>query len=225
LYADAIDALVSAGIWAKLDALYLFAAPDSSTALTNLKSSSFGITAVSAPDFTADRGFNSDDGTGYLDTGFNPTSGSPHFTQNSACVFAWNRTNPGSVAPADAIGYVSGAAGLRIYVNFSGQTYFACNSNSSSNESSPSTTIALFSVNRTDSSNSQLYRNGTDVDDFPETSSAPNNENIVFLKGESGIANSAWELSAGGIGSSLNSTEQGELYDALLPYLQAVGAV
>src|SRR4051812_5124572 len=57
LYNNLIRSLVQGGVWDKLDALYIFAAADQATALTNLRSSSFGATAVNSPTFTADSGF------------------------------------------------------------------------------------------------------------------------------------------------------------------------
>src|SRR6185436_3494667 len=70
-----IDTLVGAGVWAKADAIYVLKAPDSTTALTNLVSSSYTATTSGSPAFAADVGFNSASGK-YIDTNFNPTTAS-----------------------------------------------------------------------------------------------------------------------------------------------------
>ena len=51
-----IVSLKTAGVWAKLDVLYIFAAADQQSALLNWKSSNYTAT-YSFPGFTVDRGF------------------------------------------------------------------------------------------------------------------------------------------------------------------------
>jgi hypothetical protein len=88
-----IAALKTAGIWAKLDVLYILAAHDAQAARLNWKTpASFTATAVNTPTFTTDRGYNGNGSTSYLTTGFTPSTHATQMTQNSASVFAWNRT-------------------------------------------------------------------------------------------------------------------------------------
>src|SRR5690349_9234537 len=94
-YNKLIRDLISAGVWTTLDVLYIFATANSATALTNLKSSSFGGTASGSPTFSVNAGYTGTDAssTVYIDTGFNPSSGSPSFTQNSNHLSIWANTN------------------------------------------------------------------------------------------------------------------------------------
>ena len=88
-----IVALKDAGVWSKLDALYLFAAADSQAARQNWVQDLYNATAVSSPTFTADRGYNGDGSASYVDSGFNPTTAvTPKFVQNSAYFGLWSRT-------------------------------------------------------------------------------------------------------------------------------------
>src|SRR5262245_928924 len=91
-YAALIDALVSAGVWSLLDALYLYAAYDEATALTNLKSSSFGGTNTNSVSYTADQGYTGASSK-YIDLGYNPTTAGGNFAQNSACRGGWSLTS------------------------------------------------------------------------------------------------------------------------------------
>ena len=91
-YDAVIRALLAAGVWSKLDALYLLAAADAATALTNLKQSSYGLTAVNSPAFTADRGYTGNGTTQYLNPGFTPSTAGGKLVQNSASIFWWTCT-------------------------------------------------------------------------------------------------------------------------------------
>ena len=89
-----VKSLKAAGVWTKLDALYLFAAADAQAARRNWIQDLYNATAVSSPTFAADRGYTGDGAAAYLDTGFNPsTASSPKLTQNSAHASAWDRTS------------------------------------------------------------------------------------------------------------------------------------
>src|SRR5258706_6883060 len=100
-YDTLICGLVTDGIFSKLDVLYIFATQNTATAQLNLVSSSFSATLNGAPTFTTDRGYTgvAASTTVYIDTGFNPSSGTPNFIQNSAHVSVWCVTN----AAADVV--------------------------------------------------------------------------------------------------------------------------
>src|SRR5262245_58714994 len=84
-YTALIDGLVADGIWSKLDLLHIYATQDSTNALLNLISSSFTGITHGSPTFTADRGFTGVSGssTVYIDTQFNPNSGTRKYTLDS----------------------------------------------------------------------------------------------------------------------------------------------
>lgn len=79
--AKLIKALKGAGVWAKLDVFYVFAAETSQAALLNWKSTSYNATNSSAS-FTADRGYTRS-GTAHIATGYQMGNG-----QSSAASFS-----------------------------------------------------------------------------------------------------------------------------------------
>lgn len=96
-YDTMITGMVSDGTWTLLDALYIFATNNTTTAALNLVSTSFTITPHGTLTFTAGHGWAGDGSTGYLDTTFNPsTAPSPKFSPNSASIGVYDQTSPGS---------------------------------------------------------------------------------------------------------------------------------
>ena len=71
-----LTSLKSAGVWAKLDALYVLATDgDSDFATLNWKSpTTFQATKVSSPTFTTNVGFNGNGTSSYLELGIDPTN-------------------------------------------------------------------------------------------------------------------------------------------------------
>jgi hypothetical protein len=222
LYAACIDSIVSAGVWAKLDALYIFAANSQSNALTNIKQSSYGATAVNSPTFVTDRYFQGDGSTAYLDSNFNPTTASsPNFTQNSACNFGWvlnNATNANRV-----LGAVSGTANRLVPRSTTNNAQWEINQ-TTANTVSNSDSSGLFLLNRSGSAAARLYRNGSELQTSTAASTAPANSNFTAFRNASAY-NGTHQLAVWGFGASLDATEQSDLYNALLAYLQGVGAV
>lgn len=225
LYATMIDAIVTAGVWSKTDALYLFAAADAPTALVNLKSSSFTATATNSPTFTVDRGYAGNGTDSVVNTNFNPTTApSPNFTQNSAHMGAWVLTNRAG-ASAAVIGNASADAGCNIYPFFTDTAgYLRLNDNVEAEGFSSGGSNGFFLANRSSSSARQGYKNGVSLGAYAaNTSKSPINADIAVGRG--GITFSTDQVSAAILGGSLNATEQLALYNALLAYLQGVGAV
>jgi hypothetical protein len=96
-YAAMIDALVSGGVWSKLDCLWILAADIEANALVNLKSSSFSLVVTGTLTFSADSGFTSNGTAGnVLDTNYNPSTAGGNYTQNSACYGLWVATTGGA---------------------------------------------------------------------------------------------------------------------------------
>src|SRR5690242_20236125 len=73
LYNNLITTLVNSGTWAKLDALYLPAAADPTTAEANLVSGNYTLVPAAGMGFTPNVGF-FHIGAISIDTGFNPTT-------------------------------------------------------------------------------------------------------------------------------------------------------
>lgn len=223
-----ILALKNAGVWAKLDALYVMAAADAQAAQRNWVADAYNLTETNAPTFTADQGYTGDGAASYLDTGFNPTSASsPKYVRDSATIGFWSRTSAQS-GTASNNGRDMGAATLlgTECRNTTDQLRWAVNSTLGSigNLISASNTDGSghFLLNRSASNSIEAYRNGASLGTNSKASTGLPNSNIMIGKAVSNL--STRQFAAGHIGQSLNSTEAAAFYNALQTYMTAVGA-
>lgn len=96
-YDNLICGLNTDTTWARADAVYVFGAPDVTTAKLNLVSSSFGIvshgTNVDTTQFTASAGWTGNGTDVYLDTQFNPNTAGGNYTAATAGVVVYNLLN------------------------------------------------------------------------------------------------------------------------------------
>lgn len=215
-YRDLINGLVADNVWALLDALYILATADSTTALLNLVSTSFPLTVTGTPTFTADAGYSSGTpATNNLSTGFNPTTASsPKFTQNSASMFVWRLTaaaNTQSVINATTDSLINA-----IFPRYTDdKTYI--NLNSSSDDVTgiaTATGIGMTGATRVVSTGYDYYRDASVTRSRVNTSGASHNSNLRIMPGP--------ECAAAGIGGGLTATQYGNLYNRVHIYMQTI---
>ncbi|MCX5516250.1 hypothetical protein C3941_19865 [Kaistia algarum] len=218
-----LDALIvsmkAAGVWTKLDALYLLAAADSQAARLNIVQNAYNLSAVSSPTFVADRGYTGDGVASYLDTGFNPTTApSPKFTLNSAHLAIWSRTNLISGTLFDA---GNGNARINAGSNALNTMRAGLNDATLNNYGAVGVSTGHFALNRSASGALQGYRNGGSLASQTTASTALSNANILLLTNQTSY--STRQLPAAHFGQSLTATEIAAIYAALNVYLTAVG--
>ena len=209
-----IDGLVSDGVWAKLDCLYVLAQQNQSDALLNLIGTSYSLTGIAT--FSAYHGFSAFSATG-LPTGFNPvTAPTPNFTQNSASLGAWlysiSADNAGVIANADD--------STGVYPDYSGIFYIRITGSGSQNLGL-TPVKGFFTADRSSSTVVDAYLSGVKGSTASAASTAvPSN---TFAVGASpGFGPSLQILSAAFIGSSLGASGQLALYTRLNTYMTAV---
>ncbi len=223
-----IDALVgslkTAGVWAKLDALYLFAAADAQAARQNWVQDLYNATAVSSPTFTSDRGYTGDGAASYVDSNFNPsTAVAAKFVRDSAYFGFWSRT-AGQLS-ASAAGYFDGTNGVtRLARNLSNESSGRINQATPIGTSGGLVTdgSGLLGISRSGASANRLSRNGANQFVGTVASSALANGTLRF--GATGIGFSTLQFAAGLIGQDLSVSDELAAYTPILTYLQAVGA-
>lgn len=93
LITTAINTLVDAGVWDKLDSLQVYAAHSQQAGLIDWKRLGTSATITSSSVFTADVGFVGDSAN-YIDTKFTPSTDGTNYTLNSACFGLWMHTAP-----------------------------------------------------------------------------------------------------------------------------------
>lgn len=212
-----VGSLKTAGVWAKLDALYVLAAHDAQAARLNWTSSNYSLTANGTLTFTGDRGYASDGTTGYLAPGVAPNALSK-FTLNSAHVGVWSRT--------DAVGNNDIGAASTLALNTWSATGNSIrgviNEGTFETYGAVGSSLGHFTYNRPDGSTKQAYRNGILVTSGARAvTSVTGNPIEIFRFGGS---YSTRQLAATHFGGTLTADEHAALYAALLAFLQGVGA-
>ncbi len=224
-----VDSLVSAGIWGKLDALYILAAPDAQAARLNWIGTSYPLTAVNSPAFIADRGYTSDGSTSYLRTGYVPGVGT-QWQQNSASFGIY-------VGQNGRRGLAIGAMTVPDYRGSHISRYGAAEGNYCAlqlNELgfAPVTNYAAFldsglvAASRADAATVSRYKNGALVESGAGTSQAPPNLEFFLLALNSGtpLVNGTDRIAAAFMGGALSAPQMATLNTALHTYLSALGA-
>lgn len=224
-----ITSLKSAGIWAKLDALYLLAAHDAQAARVNWKNpGTFNLSVGGgSPTFTTDSNYSFDGVDDFLDTNFNPATAGGAYAQNSASFGVWSGTS--GQAFGSCAGWFDGTDGTTILTRSGSDTVgVRVNQASTAGSSGATDGRGLFVANRSGSTSMQVYRNGSSLtldQGLPTQASSALNSASFRLGSISASSFTAISLRAAVIGGSLNSTEQANLYSAMLAYLQHTGAV
>jgi hypothetical protein len=227
LYNTLVVDLKSAGVWEKLDALYILAAADAQAARRNLVQDAYNLTAAGAPTFTADRGYQGDASGAYLATGFTPSTAiSPRYIQNSASMGSWSRTNNTGINYCDIGVSAANAIIASVRPSAFGGPFTVASNCTSANLSTAATasSVGLSAWSRSGPSAVSLYRNGSlSLADTKSSGGVPNNA-ITLLSAGGAQQFSANQLSFAFIGGALTDTEQTTLYASLDTFRIAVGA-
>jgi hypothetical protein len=223
IYDTMITGLVYAGVWPKLDGLYILAAADAATARTNLIQSSFGASVVGSPAFAADAGYTGDNTVAsYLETSFDPTVGTPNFSLNSSSIFVWKNTDSGT----DIGGMAGRNASTYLYVTDGGSPNFAARS-TGGNELAYHNAIAsntgLFEATRTGSALSQSYVSAVPIISETTASYLTGVGTMKFLTSGLGDGSNS-QLAASGVGGALTGADSRNLNTCINQYLTGVGA-
>lgn len=212
-----IAALKTAGVWVKLDILYLLAAADAQAAQRNWIADANNLTEVSAPTFTTDRGYTGNGTSSYLDTGHTPGSG--HYALNDAHVSLWSLT-----AAQTATTVVANGSTVRASIvprNASDLLSYRLNDTTSGTVANASG-LGFFATNRAASGTKRAYKTGSLLGTNAIASTALPAASFRIL-GE-GTNFSSYQAASMSAGSNLTDAENLAFYNALHTYMQAVGA-
>lgn len=232
-YIKLINGLVRAGVWPKLDVLYMFATQDTTNALLNLVSASFAATANGSPTFTVDRGYNGTNGssTVYLDTGFNPSTAGGKYTQNDAHLSLYSNTNSAAASILELGLVTSAQTTTQIGCRFTSDlAFYRVNDNSTASAGVAVTTSNGFYCGvRTSSSASFGYKDAVDQGVSAVTSAALTNGNFPLLLQRTVPATltsgSARQLCMASFGGSLTPAEVSSFNTHLRAYLGSMGVL
>jgi hypothetical protein len=226
-----VGALKTAGVWTKLDALYVMAALDAQAAQRNWIADLYNLTAIASPTFTVDRGYQSDGVSSYLTTGFNPsTAPSPKFTQNSASFGFWSRTNLASVSAAE----MGNSNSVILPRNTTDQSLYRVN-NSGTASGTPASAVTdsreYFAALRAASGQERIRRNTASLNISVNTSTPIANSPFIVggrntdFAGGYALGNaSTRQIAMSFIGANLTDGESDSFYTASNTLLTAIGA-
>jgi hypothetical protein len=230
LYSTLIKDLKAAGVWTKLDSLYILAAADAQAARQNLVANAYNLTASGAPAFTADRGYAGDGSGAYLRTGFTPSTAGGKFSLNSASLGAWSRTNivetgTGLIGARTSATVETSQVAAR---STSDLINFGVNQGALRTLANTEPTTGENAVTRLSAAGPSLYRNGVLVSTTVNASTALTPHEIYILAvntaGTPG-GHTTKQLCSAFIAGGLTDAEVLSLYAIRNTYLTAVGAV
>lgn len=225
-YDDLINALLTAGVWSRLDGFWVYAATDGGTSLLNLVSPNFRATSnvtAGRPHFTRDKGWIGTGINANIHTGFRPLTSEGHFAQNDACMFCWNLTATPSRQMVMGITDLDPAHSnlherVCVWPELDGKTSFALNSSASDTVKLQPDSSGFWLVNRAAANAVTLDHNGAQV----AATSTPS----AAYKGGPFIAPwGAQQVTLCGIGGALTGEQCATLHQACQTYLHAIGAI
>jgi hypothetical protein len=171
------------GNWQLIDCFWLFAQSNQANSRLCIKRpSATACTEVNSPSWTAYRGFTGNGTTSYLNSNYNETTNGVNFTQNSASIFVYSRTNENAATTAE-IGH-SDATNKTFLVCRSTANQISIPINMSGGAGSPALSntdgSGLFQLSRTASNLSTCYRNGTSLGTSAQVSNGIVNNNMYI---------------------------------------------
>jgi hypothetical protein len=218
-----ILALVDAGVWDKLDCLYVFAAHTQQAALLNWKNpGTFDATIEGTPTFTTDEGFTGNGSDALIDSNFNPTTASsPNISQDDACrfarVLAAGSDSVAAIWGSDVVGSQN-----RMLLD---STAFSLRIHTGGTAVTGTGGAGFWLARRSGAASQEVFLDNSAAGSNTTASSGMPNGNLTDLWSEGGANFHAGQIASSGVGASLSDAQRTALYNAELAYMQAVGAV
>ncbi len=220
------DSLNTALLSDYFDRIWILANETEESALQSLVNvSADDAVNISGTAFAVDRGYTGDGVADYIDTKFNPSTDAIVFTQNSASLGFYSRTDVNNdratTGQSDGTSYVS------LHPRSIGSFYFNLNSNATADGNVVASSLGLFSGVRNSSFITVSYWNDTGFSDFSSGSLSPpnidlpigcRNNNSVYERFDSR------QYAFGFFGKGLTSDEMAKVFNMIEWYLDAIGA-
>jgi hypothetical protein len=204
--------LKSAGIWSGMKAIYPMVGASAAACAQNLKSASFTGTFTSGWTF-ASTGVTPNGSSAYMNTGLVTNT---NLSLNSAHLSYYSRTN---TTTPDAFDMGSSATNAEIYLCYKafGNQYVAVNSNGST-YNALANTLNLLQINRVNSTQVKVYKNGSTHQTISLNSNSINSLNNYIgcmNVGGTPLYFTARQCAFASIGDGLTDTQAGDFYTAV----------
>jgi hypothetical protein len=180
-------------------------------------------TAHGTVTFSANHGYTGDGSTGYLDTGFNPSSGTPNFSTNSASLGVYTISSVSTAASFASMGVeFTENADLK---SPSGGYQSNINANNGAFDGGASTSQGSWLGSRTASAAQALYQNGSSVTtDTHVAGGVPGADVFIFATdGGSAFDYSTEQIAEAMIGGAFSSAQVTAYEGCLNVYMTSLG--
>ena len=238
---DTIYQLKQAGLWSKLDCLYLLAAPSTDVAAVNwVNPGQYNLKEVYSPTFTANQGYSGrvDAVTPpYLQTGFNPVAlegtdddgngvvdepWAAQFRVDNNAMFVW------ATYVEDISAYIIGTRAHAISpfsASYSTRVYARNGAESGVYVSGVTRESGLYGMSRDNSADFDMYVNGANVGTVAQASGVMYSESIQILKRAVNSETCNGNIiRCAGFGAALSDAEYGDLYRIIASYMSRIAA-
>jgi hypothetical protein len=211
-----LNTLISSGVWAKLDTLFVLANDGgASFACINWKNpSGTKATLVSSPTFTTNQGFNSNGSSSYIDTNFNASTQGVNFTNNIAGEFAYQV----GATSGPVFGTIGGGGDAVLMADVVNQRFNMLATNLTFSADMTGNGFKL--INRTSAIDVVLFNETTQLNRIT-TTAARISQNRRILNAQNMFLNTNGRVSIYGNGASLVS-EALTLRTAIVTYLTSL---
>ncbi len=220
-YCVLINGLDTDGLFTSFDALYMFATDTTGNAVLSLINATYNATLNNGPTFAANAGYTGNGSNMEISSGYSPLSAGGNYSQNSAQFFCWSNTSA-----KDGAGICGQLSVDNIYIiprYTDDNSYGSLQSTAGVGPVASTDGKGMFAVNRNGTAQT-LYKNGSSIGSNVDTS-------IPFVSAntldglQNGFGHSSSQVMAMGFGSTLNSTQHGNLYTRVHTYLQTIAGI
>lgn len=221
-----IQELINNELWDKQDTIWAMAAHDRQAAKLNWKYPyKFTLTEVSSPSYSIDRGFSFDGATQFLKTGYSPASSSNNYSLNNNSFGIYSLTDINGASYID-MGSFNGSTSRGAHINLRNSNSFSSRNNGSAiGSTSNANSIGMFSSNRQNNTNIELWKNGIML--YNPAAINIQIENFEFYIGALNVSGSATNFSSRQYAFSFAGAycNQLNLYNIVNFYLNEIGAI
>jgi hypothetical protein len=223
--------LKAGGVWSLLDTIWFMAAHDDQAGRLNWKApASFTLAANGGITFTADRGWQGNGTTGYLNTGWTPATHGVNYALNDASFGVYSRTNSPDAAAIDIGAISSGVSRNWIQLRTtSNNNSVDINSNGTTGQAlvAAFNSLGLGGARRTASNATQIYRNGAQTQAGSQASSGVTA--VSFFVGARNNNStpdffSPRQYAFAFTGAAMSEAQHAQFYTIVQDYMTAVGA-
>lgn len=215
--------LVADGVMPLILGMWVANSNDQGSRLNWKTPASFPLVNVSTgPTFVADRGWTGDGLATALSTQITPsTDGGAIYTQNSASLHVWARTNVAENA-ADIGAAVTNNAFIR--ARSAGDAISGTINTAATSTASIASSIGMTSMTRPDAANERIYKNGVQQGTDLAVASVGLPAAAIRLCGRGNDLFSTKQIAAGVVGGHMTTAQILALYNRLNTFLTAIGA-